>query len=357
MAFYKLLRPFAFALDAETAHRATIAALSMSPLLPLPHFPPELEQQVAGLRFPSPVGLAAGFDKDAEAPDAMLGLGFGFVEVGTITPKPQAGNPKPRLFRLRQDRAVINRMGFNNGGQAAALDRLTKRRRRGIVGVNIGANKDSADRIADYFAGVRTMSPVADYLTVNISSPNTPGLRNLQAGGELVELLAAVREARQPGVPVFLKVAPDLESGDHERIVRAAIDSGIDALIVSNTTISRPTLRSSQAGEAGGLSGRPLKALALGQLRRFRTASGGQLPLIAAGGIEDADDAWDRIAAGASLVQLYSAMVYEGPGLARRIAKGLAHRLKREGMSNIAEAVGSAAWRPSSRTTPSRRGS
>jgi dihydroorotate dehydrogenase len=179
MALYKLLRPFAFALDAETAHRATIAALSMSPLLPLPHFPPNLEQQVAGLRFPSPVGLAAGFDKDAEVPDAMLGLGFGFVEVGTITPRPQAGNPKPRLFRLKEDRAVINRMGFNNGGQAAALQRLEKRERRGIVGVNIGANKDSADRIADYVAGVKSMSRVADYLTVNISSPNTPGLRNL----------------------------------------------------------------------------------------------------------------------------------------------------------------------------------
>lgn len=343
MALYKLLRPLAFALDAETAHRAAIAALSVSLPLPLPRFPAELEQQVAGLRFPSPVGLAAGFDKDAEAPDALLGLGFGFVEVGTITPKPQAGNPKPRLFRLKEDHAVINRMGFNNGGQAAALERLEKRKRRGIVGVNIGANKDSADRIADYVAGVRTMSPVADYLTVNISSPNTPGLRNLQAGGDLVELLAAVREARIPGVPVFLKVAPDLESGDHERIVRAAMDSGIDALIVSNTTISRPPLKSPYAGEAGGLSGRPLKSLALDQIRRFRAASGGAIPLIAAGGIENASDAWDRITAGASLVQLYSAMVYEGPGIARRMARGLAAILRREGIANISEAVGSGA--------------
>lgn len=341
MALYKLLRPLAFALDAETAHRAAIAALSVSLPLPLPRFPAELEQQVAGLRFPSPVGLAAGFDKDAEAPDALLGLGFGFVEVGTITPKPQAGNPKPRLFRLKEDHAVINRMGFNNGGQAAALERLEKRKRRGIVGVNIGANKDSADRIADYVAGVRTMSPVADYLTVNISSPNTPGLRNLQAGGDLVELLAAVREARIPGVPVFLKVAPDLESGDHERIVRAAMDSGIDSLIVSNTTISRPPLKSPYAGEAGGLSGRPLKSLALDQIRRFRAASGGAIPLIAAGGIENASDAWDRITAGASLVQLYSAMVYEGPGIARRIAEGLRTRLGIAQMAHISEAVGS----------------
>jgi dihydroorotate dehydrogenase len=341
MALYKLLRPLAFALDAETAHRATIAALSMSPLLPLPHFPPELEQQVAGLRIPSPVGLAAGFDKDAEVPDAMLGLGFGFVEVGTLTPRPQAGNPKPRLFRLKEDRAVINRMGFNNGGQAAALERLKKRVRRGIVGVNIGANKDSVDRIADYVAGVKAMSSVADYLTVNISSPNTPGLRNLQAGGELVELLEAVRDARQPGIPVFLKVAPDMESGVHERIVRAAIDSGIDALIVANTTISRPPLKSPHAGETGGLSGRPLKSLALDQIRLFRAASGGGIPLIAAGGIESASDAWDRITAGACLVQLYSAMVYEGPGIARRIAHGLRTRLGLSQMAHISDAVGS----------------
>lgn len=343
MALYKLLRPFAFALDAETAHRATIAALSLSPLLPLPNFGPELAQRVAGLRFPSPVGLAAGFDKDAEVPDAMLSLGFGFVEIGTITPKPQEGNPKPRLFRLKEDQAVINRMGFNSGGQAAALERLGKRKRRGIVGVNIGANKDSADRIADYATGVRSMSPVADYLTVNISSPNTPGLRNLQAGGELVELLHAVSDARiSDGPPVFLKVAPDLEAGDHDRIVRAAIDTGIDALIISNTTIARPSLLSPHGKEAGGLSGRPLKQLALDQLRKFRAASDAQIPLIAAGGIENADDAWARITSGASLVQLYSAMVYEGPGLAKRIADGLAARLKREGMTSIAEAVGSA---------------
>jgi dihydroorotate dehydrogenase len=342
MDLYSLLRPFAFSLDAETAHRATIGALSLAPRLPLPDFAPELASEVAGLRFPSPVGLAAGFDKDAEVPDAMLGLGFGFVEVGTLTPEPQAGNPRPRLFRLKEDRAVINRMGFNNAGQAAAFDRLRKRERRGIVGVNIGANKDSADRIADYARGVRKMSPVADYMTVNVSSPNTPGLRNLQAGGELNELLAAVKDARGAGgPPVFLKVAPDLEKGDHERIVRAAIDNGIDALIVSNTTVSRPTLRSQHAGEAGGLSGRPLKELALEQLRVFRAASGGKIPLIAAGGIENGHDAWERITAGASLIQLYSAMVYEGPGIARRIAQELRALLGLSQMANIAEAVGS----------------
>lgn len=339
---YRFLRPLAFALDAETAHRATIRALSLAPRLPLPDFAPGLGQDVAGLNFPSPVGLAAGFDKDAEVTDAMLGLGFGFVEAGTVTPRPQTGNPRPRLFRLKEDRAVINRMGFNNAGQAAALERLKKRRRRGIVGVNIGANKDSPDRVADYVAGVKAMSPVADYLTVNISSPNTPGLRNLQAGGELVDLLQAVRNARiQNGPPAFLKVAPDLEDGDHERIVRVAIDHGIDALIVCNTTISRPPLKSRHANEAGGLSGRPLKALALEQLRKFRSASGGQIPLIAAGGIENGHDAWERITAGASLIQLYSAMVYEGPGIARRIASELRALLGLSQMASIAEAVGS----------------
>jgi dihydroorotate dehydrogenase len=339
---YKLLRPLIHALDAEQAHRATIRALGLLPRRGLPAFPASLASEVAGLRFDSPVGLAAGFDKDGEVPDAMLSLGFGFVEVGTVTPRPQQGNPRPRLFRLAEDEAVINRMGFNNRGQANALARLGRRPRRGVVGANIGANKDSADRIADYVAGIAAMAAVADYLTVNISSPNTPGLRNLQAGGELVELLGAIAEARRPGgPPVFLKVAPDLEPGEHDRIVRAAIDGRIDALIVANTTVSRPPLKSRFAGEAGGLSGAPLKPLALDALRAFRSASGGSLPLIAAGGIASADDAWDRILAGASLVQLYSALVYHGPGLARRIADGLAAKLTERGTASIAEAVGS----------------
>ena len=347
MLLYPLLRPALFLLDAERAHRATIGGLKLMQGRPLPSFAPQLASRVAGIDFPSPVGLAAGFDKDGEVPDAMLGLGFGFVEIGTLTPRAQAGNPAPRLFRLVEDRAVINRMGFNNRGQAAALERLRGRERRGLLGVNIGANKDSADRIADYAAGVRAMAGVADYLTVNISSPNTPGLRNLQAGGELVDLLAAVREARgagqtdAPGVPVMLKVAPDLATGDHQRIVRAAIDSGIDALIVSNTTVSRPALKSRHGAEAGGLSGAPLCQLALDQLRAFRAETGGALPLVAAGGIATADDAWARIRAGASLVQLYSALVYEGPGLARRIADGLVARLSESGFASIADAVGS----------------
>ncbi|HET6536029.1 MAG TPA: quinone-dependent dihydroorotate dehydrogenase, partial [Sphingomicrobium sp.] len=261
----------------------------------------------------------------------------------TVTPLPQPGNPKPRLFRLAEDRAVINRMGFNNYGQPAAFERLQRcKDGRGIIGANIGANKNSADRIADYVAGVRAMSPVADYLTINVSSPNTPGLRQLQDEGALRSLLSAIQEARDPkGPPIFLKVAPDLGEGEPDQIVRVALQHKIDALIVANTTVSRPQLRSRHAGETGGLSGEPLKALALKALRDFRSASGGQMPLIGVGGISNADDAWERIRAGASLVQLYSAMVYEGPGIARRIARGLDERLKREGFANIAEAVGS----------------
>ena len=340
MALYSLVRPLAFMLDAERAHRATIRALKLAPQRRLPPFPKSLETTVAGLTFPSPVGLAAGFDKDGEVPEQMLGLGFGFVEVGTLTPRAQSGNPKPRLFRLREDRAIINRLGFNNRGQVDAFKRL-QRCSHGVIGVNIGANKDSADRIADYVSGIGSMAQVARYLTVNISSPNTPGLRGLQDEGALEELLAAIREARPDGgPPVFLKVAPDFGDGDPERIVRAAVDHGIDALIVANTTLSRPPLRSRFAGEIGGLSGEPLKALALDALRKFRSASGGEFPLIGVGGIASADDAWQRIRAGASLVQLYTAMVYEGPGIAGRIALGLAQRLERAGLATIGEAVG-----------------
>ena len=341
MRIYPLVRPFAFALDPERAHRLTIAGLKLMPKLDPARFPDSLRSTVAGVEFPSPVGLAAGFDKDAEVPEQMLGLGFGFVEVGTFTPRPQRGNPKPRLFRLVEDRAVINRMGFNNRGQAAAFERLRHATHlHGVIGVNVGANKDSPDRIADYALGLRRMAPVARYLTVNISSPNTPGLRGLQEEGELRELLTAVDEVRTDK-PIFLKVAPDLEPGDHERIVRAALDHHMDALIVSNTTVSRPPLKSRHASEAGGLSGEPLRPLALDALRRFRNASGGEIPLIAAGGIANADDAWERIAAGASLVQLYTAMIYEGPDIGSVIAGGLAERLKREGYSSIAEVVGS----------------
>lgn len=352
MALYPLLRPLAFALDAERAHRATIAALKLLPSGKPSAPDPMLAIRIAGLDFPNPVGLAAGFDKDAEVFAPMLGFGFGFVEIGTLTPQPQQGNPRPRLFRLTEDEAVINRMGFNNRGLDAAKVRLAKRRRggssapqgTGLVGVNIGANKDSADRIGDYAAGVRTMAAVADYLTVNISSPNTPGLRGLQDRGALEELLAAVMEARgNSGPPIFLKIAPDLDRAAIDDAAEVALAVAIDGLIVANTTISRPPLRSRWRGETGGLSGAPLKALALERLRDVRSATGGAFPLIAAGGIASGADAYDRIRAGASLVQLYTALVYEGPGLARRICRDLKALLARDGFATLAEAVGKGA--------------
>ncbi len=354
MALYPLLRPLAFALDAERAHRLTIRALKLLPPGLTAKNDPVLGVEVAGLRFPNPIGLAAGFDKDAEVFRQMLGFGFGFVEVGTLTPQPQPGNPRPRLFRLAEDRGVINRMGFNNEGQAAALARLERRgRRSGIVGVNVGANKDSPDRIADYAAGVAAVRGAADYLTINISSPNTPGLRALQDKGALAELLAAVMEARGAGPPtagaegprpsprpLFLKVAPDLEPREIDDVAAAAIDHRVDALIVGNTTVSRPSLRSRHRGESGGLSGEPLKALALQRLRDFRRATGGALPLIAAGGVENGVDAFDRIRAGASLVQLYTALVYDGPGLAEQINAELRRLLAIKGFARLVDAGG-----------------
>ncbi len=342
---YPLIRPLIFRLDAEHAHRLSILALKLGPVAPSAADGP-LKTTVAGIRFPNPLGMAPGYDKDAEVPDAVLGLGFGSVEIGTVTPRPQPGNPRPRLFRLKEDRAVINRMGFNNGGLAAALLRLSARNRpkerEGVVGVNVGANKDAADRVADYVTGLSTMAPVADYLTINISSPNTPGLRDMQGDRELEDLLSAVAAARESGwPPVFLKVAPDLDADAPARIVAAVIKHGIDGIIVSNTTIARPPLHSRHAGEAGGLSGAPLHDLALQRLRDFRKASEGRLPLIGVGGIATAEQAWARIRAGASLVQLYSAMVYEGPGIARAILPRLETLMRQDGFSSIAEAVGS----------------
>ena len=351
---YALARPLIFQLDAETAHKAALASLR----LPWPDKGPRdpiLRQRVAGLDFASPVGLAAGFDKDGHVAHRMRRFGFGFAELGTLTPLPQAGNPKPRLFRLAEDEAVINRMGFNNGGQQAAIRRLQAlspvTRHVGeiikpldpglIVGVNIGANKDAADRIEDYAHGVRAMAPFADYLTINISSPNTPGLRALQDRGALDALLARVMAANVPsGPPIFLKVAPDLEPADVDDIAELAVARGIDALIVSNTTISRPALRSPHASETGGLSGAPLHDLALQRLRDFRRRLGTALPLIGVGGIRNAEQAYARIRAGASLIQIYSAMVYEGPYLAARINAGLADRLRRDGFETVADAVG-----------------
>lgn len=336
-------------LDPETAHRLTVQALSAG-LGPrdADRDDPVLAAVLAGLEVSNCVGLAAGFDKDAEAPDAMLRAGFGFVECGTVTPRPQAGNPRPRAFRLPEDRAVINRYGFNNQGLEPFAARLAARRGRGrAVGANIGANKDSSDRAADYVAGLRRLWGLADWFTANVSSPNTPGLRSLQTREALDDLLGRLAEARGALAGdgdrsrLFLKVAPDLEDAEVEAIVEACLAHGVDGVIVSNTTVARPaSLRGAAKGETGGLSGAPLFAPSTAVLRRFAEAAAGRLVLIGAGGIGSGADAYAKIRAGASAVQLYTALVYEGPGLVGRIKRDLAARLKADGFRSVAEAVG-----------------
>jgi dihydroorotate dehydrogenase len=342
MSAYALARPLLFALDPETAHRLTIKALKMGILPAAGAEDPVLATTLAGLRLPNPVGLAAGFDKNAEVPDALLRLGFGFVEAGTVTPLAQPGNPKPRMFRLVEDRAVINRLGFNNEGLEAFVRRLRARGGRpGVVGANVGANKDAADRIADYERGVAAVRDQAGYITVNISSPNTPGLRALQSREALAELVGRAMAARGAGgPPLFVKVAPDLTDADIRDIAEVAVEGGIDGLIVSNTTVARPELRSRHAGEAGGLSGAPLLGPSTAVLRAFRAATPGRLPLIGVGGIASGADAYAKIRAGASAVQLYTGLVYGGPGLVARIKRELAALLRRDGFASVAEAVG-----------------
>ncbi len=342
--FYRLARPALFCLPPERAHALSIQALKLGvPPAPTRQPSPSLRQTVAGLDFPSPVGLAAGYDKNAEVADAMLAQGFGFVEVGTLTPRPQAGNPRPRLFRLIEDEAVINRLGFNNQGHDAAARRLAARADQGgLVGVNLGANKDADDRIADYVAGIVRFRGLASYFTINISSPNTPGLRDLQGRDALARLLDRVLEAA-PDAPVFLKVAPDLGAADIDDIVAVVTARPIAGLIISNTTLARPeSLKSRHAGEAGGLSGKPLMAPSTAVLAAFYQRIGKTLPLIGVGGIASAEDAYAKIRAGACLVQLYSALIYQGPGLAARIHDGLAQRLAADGHAHIGDAIGTA---------------
>jgi len=331
----------------EAAHRATVRMMASPFALRLRvKCDPMLATKVAGVDFPNPIGLAAGFDKNAEVPHAMLRLGFGFVEVGAVTPRPQPGNDPPRVFRLPEDEAVINRYGFNNDGLEAIAGRLQRRRRVGIVGVNLGANKDSADRIEDFVTGVRRLEGLVDFYTVNISSPNTPGLRALQDKAALVDLLSrviAARDALKVKAPVFLKVAPDLADADKADIAAAVVERGIDALIVSNTTIARPdSLRGERRREKGGLSGRPLFLPSTILLKEFRQALGTHVPLIGVGGVSSLDDAYVKIRAGASLVQLYTALIYKGPGLVADIVEGLPARLKADGFRSVAEAVGAA---------------
>ena len=338
----RLGRKALFALDPETAHGLSIRALACGvPLASPARRDPKLAVNVAGLAFANPLGMAAGYDKNAEVPDALLRLGFGFAEVGTITPLPQAGNSKPRIFRLTGDEAVINRLGFNNEGHDAAARRLEARKGRGgIVGVNIGANKDSADRFADYEKGVTRFAPLASYLTVNISSPNTPGLRNMQAHAQLAELLERVMAARERAAvrpPVFLKIAPDLVEAEIEDIAAEVQAKRVDGVVVSNTTIARPALKSeAHTGETGGLSGLPLFERSTTVLARMRRLLGPQVALVGVGGVDTAEAAVEKIRAGADLVQLYTGMIYAGPSLPGRIVRGLSAIVAREGVAAIA---------------------
>ena len=330
-----------FVFDPETAHGLSIAGLKTGmPVCPPPPADARLAVTVAGLSFPNPLGMAAGYDKNGEVPDALLRLGFGFAEIGTVTPLAQPGNPKPRIFRLEADRAVVNRLGFNNDGHEACLARLRRRAGRGIVGVNIGANKDSADRIGDYRIGVERFADLASYLTVNISSPNTPGLRDLQARASLAELLSAVKGAREEAAsraPLFLKIAPDLDEAGLDDVAAEVLDKGIDGVIVSNTTLARAGLRDRAAAEAGGMSGRPLFRRSTAVLARMRSRLGPSVAIIGAGGVDSAETAAEKIRAGADLVQLYTGMIYAGPSLPARIVRGLSAIVAREGAASIAE--------------------
>jgi dihydroorotate dehydrogenase len=348
-AFDTVSLPLLRWLDAEDAHRLAIQGLKLLPAIKPRPDDAKLAVRAFGLNFPNPVGMAAGFDKNAEVPDALLRLGFGFVEIGSVTPRPQSGNPRPRLFRLERDEAVINRMGFNNDGAETVLRRLAGRANQGgIVGVNVGANKDSADRVADYVRLIETFAPVASYFTVNISSPNTPGLRNLQQAAQLDELLSKVLEARDRvrrkagDTPVLLKIAPDLSLAELDDVVHVARSRGVDGMIVSNTTLARPNSLREQlrAKEQGGLSGRPLFRLSTRMVAETFVRVEGAFPLIGVGGIDTGGAALTKIRAGASLIQLYSSLVYKGLGLVDSIKADLTSTLLRTGRESLSEIVG-----------------
>jgi dihydroorotate dehydrogenase len=343
MGWYRAADLLLSRLDAEAAHGLAIRALK-SGLMPRDRRPdpPSLAVTVWGRKLPNPIGLAAGFDKNAEVPDALLGVGFGLVEIGSVTPRPQPGNPRPRLFRLPEDRGVINRMGFPGHGLDAALSRLRSRPRQGFVGVNVGANKDSTDRAADYVTCAAALAPYSDYLVCNVSSPNTPGLRNLQGRAQLGDLLKRVQDAiAATPVPLVVKIAPDATDDDLDDIVAVCRDLRMDGIIVGNTTLSRPaSLRSARRGEVGGLSGEPLTALSTEVLAKTAQRVERQFPLLGAGGVGSGADAYAKIRAGATLVQLYSMLVYEGPPLVRRIKDELALLVARDRFASIAEAIG-----------------
>ena len=347
---FELIRPWLHGLEPERAHRLAILGLKFG-LAPSASEPDDkaLATRVFGLEFRNPIGMSAGFDKEAEVCDALLAVGFGFVEAGTVTPKPQPGNPKPRLFRLSEDEAVINRLGFNSGGLGPFVENLKRARgRTGIVGANVGKNKDSERAVADYVAGIEAVCPYADYLVCNISSPNTPGLRSLQARGPIRELLGAslaarsrrARSATRPP-PLLVKIAPDMTDDELEDVAAVARETGVDGIIVANTTVARPReLKSRFAAEAGGLSGKPLMAASTECLRTMYRLLDGAIPLVGVGGVASGADAYAKIRAGASLVQLYSALVFHGPELVARIKRELAALLKRDGFPAVAQAVG-----------------
>jgi dihydroorotate dehydrogenase len=343
-AVQKLAQDVLLRMDAETAHKATINALKFGLVPSGAASSANLQTSFCGLDLPNPIGMAPGFDKNAEVFAPLAKAGFGFVEVGTVTPRAQEGNPTPRVFRIPEAMGVVNRLGFNNDGHEAAFDRLKDRRPGQIVGVNIGANKDSTDFVADYVAGVKTFSPLADYLTANISSPNTPGLRNLQAEDALKRLLAALVETRaaQPRqTPILLKIAPDLDETEMDSIARTVLQSGIDGLIVSNTTISRDAVAGLEnASETGGLSGKPLFSLATRRLAQMRLRLGPDFPLIGVGGIHSAQSAIAKFEAGANVVQLYSALVYGGLEMVEEIKSGLAHAVVERKLSNVSGLTG-----------------
>ncbi|WP_143742868.1 quinone-dependent dihydroorotate dehydrogenase [Maricaulis sp. W15] len=328
--------------EPETSHRLGLLGLKAG-LGPrqLRRDPAILKTSLTGLDLPNPVGLAAGFDKNAEAPDALLAAGFGFVECGAVTPRAQDGKPKPRIFRLAEDRAVINRMGFPNQGLDLFRARLQRRTgRSGVVGVNLGANLDSEDRVADYVTCLRELQDLAQFFTVNVSSPNTPGLRTLQSSGALDDLLSAVA-AVGAKAPVFLKIAPDIDDAEADVMVAAITRHKLDGIIISNTSITRPeSLVSDKMGEGGGLSGPPIFARSTELVRVFRKAAGPEMAIIGVGGVACADTAYAKIRAGANAIQVYTGLVYEGPGLVQRIKRGLAERLQVDGFASVAEAVG-----------------
>jgi len=333
------VRPLLFAMNPEKAHRLAMQALKMGLVCGQKFEDNRLGVHLAGLVFSNPLGLAAGFDKNGEAASALLRLGFGHVEIGTVTPRPQQGNPLPRLFRLNQDGALINRMGFNNHGHDVLLSRLRLHKRAGVVGLNIGANKDSDDRIADYTAAIERFYDYVDYFTVNISSPNTPGLRDLQEREHLEILLTKLQAVRKikKKVPIFLKIAPDLSEPQLDDVARAVLDKECDGLVISNTTLSRESLVNQQMHEAGGVSGRPLFDRATLILAKMRHRVGGKLPIIGVGGITNGKDALEKIRAGADLIQIYSVMIFAGPGIAVQILRELAHFCERDGVDSIGE--------------------